>query len=483
MQIYKNFLNKTGGREIFIEKTKIMKNIKLFETVSDYTEARGSEYIEPWVSYVRENEQVNYNKSEYEKLLETPLTFEITGDGNIVWVTTRISFVKTIEYKKNSGEWVSIRATTGTGVSISVVSGDTVQFRGNNATYYDGENDYFNSFCGTTAQFNVYGNIMSLINSTNFASLTTFTNSYNFAELFSNCTGLTSAGKLILPATTLRSSSYQGMFRHCINLITIPELPATTLANGCYTSMFVGCTSLTKAPQLPATTLVPNCYYDMFRDCTSLTTAPELPVETLANWCYYNMFHGCTSLTIAPSLPATTLATYCYVAMFAGCTGLTSAPELPAMTLAGGCYQSMFNGCTSLTTAPELPAETLADNCYISMFQNCTSLTSAPELPATTLTRYCYNSMFNGCTSLTTAPQLPATTLAQACYQTMFRGCTNLNYIKCLATDISASNSHTEWVSGVQTTSGTFVKAAGITTATWGRGEHGIPFNWTVQDA
>jgi hypothetical protein len=34
--------------------------------------------------------------------------------------------------------------------------------------------------------------------------------------------------------------------------------------------MFRGCTSLTTAPELPATTLASNCYHGMFQGCTSL---------------------------------------------------------------------------------------------------------------------------------------------------------------------------------------------------------------------
>ena len=88
--------------------------------------------------------------------------------------------------------------------------------------------------------------------------------------------------------------------------------------------------------------------------------------------------------------------------------------------------------------------------------------------------------MFWNCTSLTTAPELPATTLASECYSGMFNGCTSLNYIKCLTTDISASNYTYDWVKGVAST-GTFVKAAGMTS--WKTGTSGIPRGWTVQDA
>ena len=428
--------------------------IHLFDTVSEYEESRNNNYYEPWVSYIEENGAINYNKTEYEKLLETPLTFEITSDGNIVWKAQHTAYTKTIEYKKNDGEWTVITSNTGASApSISVVSGDTVQFRGDNAAY---GNSRYNYFSGTTCGFKVKGNIMSLIDSTGFTTATTLASSFTFQYLFRYCTGLTDASDLVLPATTL--------------------------TEGCYSSMFYNCTSLTSAPELPATTLANSCYGAMFRDCVYLTTAPSiLPATTLATQCYASMFYGCTSLTTAPELPATTLATQCYWAMFYGCTSLTTAPELPATTLASKCYQSMFYGCYNLTTAPALPATTLTENCYIGMFESCSSLTTAPALPATTMSESAYTSMFAGCTSLTTAPELPATTLANSCYKWMFNGCTSLNYIKCLATNISASQCTTDWVLGVQTSSGTFVKNPNM--SSWTTDTSGIPTNWTVQDA
>ena len=343
------------------------KNVEGFEMVEAYKTVQ-----------IPEDTVVNfiYDK-EYTK--EDPLTFEVLSDGVIRWEAQSTAYTTTIEYRKNIGEWTSITSATGDSApSISVAAGDIVQFRGDNARYAT-NTSYYNTFSGTTCQFKVYGNIMSLIDSEGFSTATTLASYYTFYCLFYYCTSLTSAENLILPATTL--------------------------ASYCYGSMFQGCTSLTQAPALPATTLTERCYQTMFQGCTNLTSAPVLPATTLATYCYYNMFNGCTNLTSAPALPATTLASFCY------------------------------------------------------------------------------GSMFNGCTSLTTAPVLPATTLTERCYYCMFSGCTNLNYIKCLATNISASYSHQYWANGVQTTSGTFVKAAGISESTWGRGVSGIPNNWTVQDA
>lgn len=152
---------------------------------------------------------------------------------------------------------------------------------------------------------------------------------------------------------------------------------------------------------------------------------------------------------------------------------------LPATTLSEHCYDNMFNGCTSLVNASELPATTLANDCYYNMFNGCKALTTAPSiLPATTLAGWCYGGMFTNCTSLTTAPELPATTLVSTCYRYMFEGCTKLNYIKMLATDISADSCLFGWVKNVAS-SGTFVKSKN---ATWNvTGVNGVPSGWTIQ--
>ena len=345
------------------------------------------------------------------------LTFVAKGSG-IFTFTPQNSNV--ISYSTDNG-------TTWTeGNSVSVNNGDKVMWKG---TLTSVEKKGIGKF-SATGNFDVQGNIMSLLFGDDFKGQTSLNGkNYAFYGLFYDNEYITSAENLSLLATTLASDCYNSMFYNCSSLTTAPELPATTLASDCYNSMFFGCTSLRTAPELPATMLAQSCYYNMFTNCSSLTTAPELPATTLAN----------------------------------------------------SCYSYMFNGCSSLTTAPELPATTLAERCYSNMFAGCTSLTTAPSvLPATTLTNWCYSSMFASCTSLTTAPELPATTLAKGCYNYMFNGCTSLNSIKCIATDISASNCTFNWVDGVAA-SGTFTKAASM--SSWTTGANGIPSGWTVVNA
>lgn len=119
---------------------------------------------------------------------------------------------------------------------------------------------------------------------------------------------------------------------------------------------------------------------------------------------------------------------------------------------------------------------------FIGLFRGSSNLISAENLimPATALTNNCYRTMFYQCSNLTTAPSLPASTLVVSCYQYMFMYCKKLSYVKCLATDISASNCTTTWLTNAAS-EGTFVKAASMTG--WSSGASGIPSGWTVQDA
>ena len=442
------------------------------------------------------------------------LTFEAIDDNCTILFHCNDyegTHVRTIEVSTDMQEWNSFTSSKNSTVLATLNSGEKLYVRGNNGGYCDTEEYYdedtgqwetvyyFSRFVPTENCY-VYGNIMSLISPNNFKDLKEFSTDCTFYSLFyggiyydgrtiNNTLFMAEDKKVLLPATTLSERCYSYMFYGCYSLTEAPELPATTLANYCYQGMFRNCTSLVKVPELPATTLSTTCYNGMFGGCTSLTSVPQnlLPATTLANNCYSSMFSGCENLTTLPELPATTLANYCYQNMFYGCTSLTTAPTLPATVLYNNCYRQMFGRCTNLTTIPEnmLPATDLTNAiyCYASMFDGCPSLTSVPQnlLPATTLVNGCYSWMFRGCTNLTTAPTLPAETLVQSCYNQMFSSCTNLNYIKCLAIVIPENSCTSNWVNGVQTNSGTFVKGTDV--EVWGRGNSGIPYNWTIQDA
>ena len=326
-----------------------------------------------------------------------------------------------LEYSTDHYTWSDFFPNT-TEVTLSNV-GDKVYLRakGKNQSFSKGYEDKY-SFA-LTGKVAASGNVMSLLD----ASLErTSLNWFGFADLFRNCSALTSAPSL--PATKLASNCYSSMFEGCTALTEAPALPATQLEISCYNNMFEGCTSLTKASALPATQLVGNCYNSMFKGCTALTEAPALPATQLAKDCYESMFEGCTALTEAPALPATQLAKSCYQRMFEGCTVLTEAPALPATQLEDDCYSGMFQGCTSLKTAPELPATELAYGCYAKMFADCSSLSGRSiYLPATTLADHCYEKMLAG--TAVNECILPATELKESCYRKMFSECQRLQVV------------------------------------------------------
>ena len=171
--------------------------LHLFKTQNDFESVYGDEerYIEPWTSLIKENGNITFNKPiipphDYS---QDYLTFKIQSDGDIIWKSfwNSLVFTTTISYSKDSGKtWTEITATD-EGANISVISGDTVLFKGNNSTYCihneETYEDYYTFFSGTSCQFEVEGNIMSLIYGDDFIGKTTFpeNTSNNFSCFFS----------------------------------------------------------------------------------------------------------------------------------------------------------------------------------------------------------------------------------------------------------------------------------------------------------
>ncbi len=276
-----------------------------------------------------------------------------------------------VTYSLDSGTtWVELQSDT---YSPTVSSGNCIMFKATNPFVDNGIGKFISD-----GDFDVEGNIMSLVYGDDFETATTLTNNGQFRSLFDSNTNVINASGLTLPSTNAPQDAYRSLFYNCTNLVTAPL-------------------------------------------------------------------------------------------------------EFPATTLGDSCYKYAFRYCSSLTTVPTLPATDISQSCYANMFQYCTSLTSVPSnyLPATTVYQQCYEYMFSGCKALTTAPELPAATLAEKCYRYIFNGCRLINNITCLATNNSAANCTTRWVSDVAA-SGTFVKSSSMND--WTTGVNGIPSGWAVVD-
>ena len=183
------------------------------------------------------------------------LTFRALEDGTFSFSGGNTTSANTLEYSVDSGSTWSTLQNSGT--TPTVTSGNTILWKASGLTISSSKGiGQFSS----TGNFEAEGNIMSLLYGDNFVNQTDLTG-YNrvFSYLFSGSTTITSAENLILPATTLASSCYYGMFRGCTSLTTAPELPATTLASSCYQYMFRGCTSLSSITCLATDISASNC--------------------------------------------------------------------------------------------------------------------------------------------------------------------------------------------------------------------------------
>lgn len=229
-------------------------------------------------------------------------TIESLVNNNVIRATKSGSTQNpNIYYSLDNGEtWSNQTLSSGTVNFGTVNTGDKVLLKCNISNWATAWDKYIKFNC--SGQFKVYGNAMSLIYGDNFINNSEFpeNSSFNLCGLFYDIKTLIDASNLILPALTLRTSSYNGMFRGTTNLAHGPAtLPATISATDCYSSMFEGCINLEEAPNIELTTAAQNCCKRMF--CMSRTTklitpkltkGPVLKISTLLNTCFNEMFKG-----------------------------------------------------------------------------------------------------------------------------------------------------------------------------------------------
>ena len=185
-------------------------------------------------------------------------TIESLEDNNtITAVKTSSGKNPIIYYSFNEGEtWDSQTLSSGTITFGTINTGEKIIFKCTISNWATDWNKY-NRFNGSK-KFKVYGNIMSLLNGDNFISNSKFDSksSFNLTGLFYGTTTIIDASDLILPALTLTTSCYNGMFRGATNLVNGPKvLPALDVSHDGYSSMFEGCVKLVEGPEICATTI------------------------------------------------------------------------------------------------------------------------------------------------------------------------------------------------------------------------------------
>ncbi len=142
------------------------------------------------------------------------------------------------------------------------------------------------------------------------------------------------------------------MFAGCNSLINVPNLPAMEIPKDAYEIMFTGCDSLVNGPsELPALTVDTFGYSGMFSNCNSLSSPAFITATSLGDSACAGMYGECNALQMPSNyvLPSCT-ALNCYGQMFAHCLSLKSTCSIPTSSLSNYCYRAMFRDCPNLQT-------------------------------------------------------------------------------------------------------------------------------------
>lgn len=381
-------------------------------------------------------------------------TFTLTIPGGVG--TTDL---QEISYSTDNGStWVTT-ANSSSAVTITtptINAGDSVLWKGkgrrvSNNTYANNRSKF-----SSTGKFDVSGILVSLIFD-DFSEDSTISQQHAFSGLFQQ-SQVVNADRLIFP---------------------------TNITDHCYRNTFDGCTYLVNASfEIESNAFGQYCCYYMFNNCASLKNAPKIVCTSgsFGNSSMERFAYNCVNLDNIDEFNAVSVGSRGFYQAFCKCSKLVNAPmKSNGLSLTTYSLAYMYDECSLLADTNLFSITSMGSyGCCTYMFRNCTSLINVRfVLPMTSITATDYYSyMLYGCSSLLSSPVLPCLALTQSAYSNMFMNCTSLNYIKMYATDISGNYCLSNWVNGVQTNSGVFVKHIDATWTT--TGNSGVPTNWTV---
>lgn len=194
--------------------------------------------------------------------------FQAREDGSKVRFRTprNPSWTVALEYSLDKMDW-----NTWDFSELTLNSGDTIYFRGNNPNGFNDAPASGRRYCFETpsGSFDIGGDIRSLIDTT--ISVTTPPD-WGFAYLFNSCNIIETNKNLLNGFSALKGGCFMRLFDNCTNLISVPDLPWKTLEGECYNGIFNACRSLTTAPYIAATALRGyKPFTSMFNGCSSLS--------------------------------------------------------------------------------------------------------------------------------------------------------------------------------------------------------------------
>ena len=331
----------------------------------------GEFYHEPWVSLTKGVGNKEYGRVDYNKNPRAvPLTFRMRESGTFVigdpaseWAGGPIEG-DVVHYSINDGPWQDFTYVPNTQagygwetLELQVNEGDTIAFK---ATLPDrgSYGDFGLASNDSNIHYDVYGNIMSIVDEKKYPSMTDFPSSWErpaFTQFFAGA-GVVDAGGLILPLKHVPSMGYALMFAGS-SLEVVPLLEAETVDANCpFGGMFAD-TNISEIPE------------DYFMGIKNVDTADTGWDINLFNFCGTTLFARCVLLVKAPALP--NLPEFAghsdiYSGIFLGCTSLNHVKSyFPGIDWGTGEIDASAFGLNSRTTYPsggvlEVPAESVS---------------------------------------------------------------------------------------------------------------------------
>lgn len=286
------------------------------------------------------------------------LTIESLVDNNVIkWKNSSSSGVlKHIYYSTDGDIWRGEFSSYNGATLATLNTGDKLYLKADHIT------GSWNDHCMFTAsgQYNVYGNLLSLIYMDEFADKSSIDSTECFIQTF-NSTPVVSAENLVIPITAVPDSGLRELFISCTSLVSADISYIQSAGKYSMMNMFKGCTSL-ESIKLPSSELTLNTYafYNAFNGCSNLATDIVLTLSGGYSSVCQTMFSGCTSLkkvTLNITSTADLGVGSAFNRMFYGCTGLENAyfNFYGNLTGTGSTCKEMFSGCSSLSYIKAMP--------------------------------------------------------------------------------------------------------------------------------
>lgn len=160
--------------------------------------------------------------------------------------------------------------------------------------------------------------------------------------------------------------------------------------------------------KLPITGVPYYCFRDTFRECTIMTLGPiKIPITKVAESGLRGMFGYCYTLTnmldISSISGSLNLGINAFHYTFEKCYVMECYNPIDLISVGkGGLFRGAFIECSNLTNTPirRLECDTMEDSCFQLAFKDASKLKTSPIIVCSASGKYAVDQCFSGCGSL-----------------------------------------------------------------------------------